>query len=57
MFGKYLVRKRARFVFVVIKSILSQFSITVDIFLRVLSYPFFKFKITLGCPKIMIVVK
>ena len=44
-------------VFIHFHSILSQSPLAAGIFLRVVSYPVFKFKITLGYPKILIVVK
>ena len=43
-------------IFIHYQTILSKSSLAFGIFLRVLSYPFFKFKTTLDYPKISIVV-
>ena len=43
-------------IFIHLQTILSKFSLRVGIFLRVLSYAFNKFKITLDYPKTLIVV-
>ena len=52
----HVVSKTISAILLHFQSILSQFSLTYGIFLRVLSYPFFKFKIKLSYPKILIVV-
>ena len=44
-------------IFIHFQLILRESALTVGIFLNVLSHPFFKFKLALGYPKILIVVK